>query len=68
MSTAERQSIASKVRQSAGVIGERMGKKPDIMGMMKREEKVGDLNIHILCFLVLIQKIFFFLKGSNNQH
>lgn len=43
LSTAERQSIASKARRSAGVIGERMGKKPDIMGMMKREEKVLEL-------------------------
>ncbi|RGB22328.1 hypothetical protein C1646_677932 [Rhizophagus diaphanus] len=43
LSTAERQSIANKAQQSAGVIGERMGKKPDIMGMMKQEEKVLEL-------------------------
>lgn len=40
-----------------------MGKKPDIMGMMKQEEKVGDLNIHILFFFSINSKNIFFLKG-----
>ena len=53
LSTAERQSIASKARRNAGVTEERMGKKPDIMGMIKQEEKVLELiyveSSHIIC-------------------
>ena len=36
LSTAERQSLASKARRSIRVDEERMGKKPDIMGLLKR--------------------------------
>jgi hypothetical protein len=43
LSTAERQSIASKARRNAGVAEERMGKKPDIMGIMKQAEKILEL-------------------------
>src|SRR5688572_8744398 len=43
LSTAERQSIASKARRNAGVAEERMEKKPDIMGIMKQEEKILEL-------------------------
>jgi len=43
LSTAERQSIASKARRNLGIIGERMGKKPDIMGLLKQDEKVIEL-------------------------
>jgi len=40
---AERQSIASKARRNLGIIGERMGKKPDIMGLLKQDEKIIEL-------------------------
>jgi hypothetical protein len=43
LSTAERQSIASKARRNLGIIGERMGKKPDIMGLVKQDEKIIEL-------------------------
>ena len=43
LSTAERQSIASKARRNLGIIGERMGKKPDIMGLLKQDEKIIEL-------------------------
>ncbi|GBB87583.1 hypothetical protein RclHR1_14040004 [Rhizophagus clarus] len=43
LSTVERQSIANKARQSAEVIGEQIGKKPDIMEMIKQEDKVLEL-------------------------
>ncbi|PKB96179.1 hypothetical protein RhiirA5_404502 [Rhizophagus irregularis] len=36
-SIAERQSIASKIRKNKGIDGERIGKKPDIMGIMKQD-------------------------------
>lgn len=36
--SAERQSIASKTRKNKGVDGERIGKKPDIIGIMKQEK------------------------------
>ncbi|RHZ87818.1 hypothetical protein Glove_30g119 [Diversispora epigaea] len=53
LSTAERQSLASKARQNAGVVEERMGKKPDIMGLMKQDEKIIELmyleSSRILC-------------------
>ncbi|CAG8655334.1 10356_t:CDS:2, partial [Paraglomus occultum] len=40
LSTAERQSLASKARRSIRLDEERMGKKPDIMGLLKRDEKI----------------------------
>ncbi|CAG8609586.1 8509_t:CDS:2 [Paraglomus occultum] len=43
LSTAERQSLASKARRSIRVDEERMGKKPDIMGLLKRDEKILEL-------------------------
>jgi hypothetical protein len=43
LSTAERQSVASKARRNLGIIGERMGKKPDIMGLLKQDEKIIEL-------------------------
>ena len=43
LSTVERQSIASKARRNLGIIGERMGKKPDIMGLLKQDEKIIEL-------------------------
>ncbi|CAH1771317.1 2734_t:CDS:1, partial [Entrophospora sp. SA101] len=43
LSTAERQSIASKARRNAGVVKERMGKKPDIMGLLKQNGKIIEL-------------------------
>ena len=43
LSTAERQSIASKARRNLGIIGEWMGKKPDIMGLLKQDEKIIEL-------------------------
>ncbi|RHZ74601.1 hypothetical protein Glove_220g3 [Diversispora epigaea] len=53
LSTAERQSLASKARRNAGVVEERMGKKPDIMGLMKQDEKIIELmyleSSRILC-------------------
>ncbi|UZN99410.1 uncharacterized protein OCT59_000684 [Rhizophagus irregularis] len=36
-SIAERQSIASKIRKNKGIDRERIGKKPDIMGIMKQD-------------------------------
>ncbi|RGB31938.1 hypothetical protein C1646_763521 [Rhizophagus diaphanus] len=46
-------SIASKARQNAGVAEERMGKKPDIMGIMKQKEKILELvyveSLRIIC-------------------
>ncbi|CAG8542474.1 11517_t:CDS:2, partial [Scutellospora calospora] len=43
LSTAERQSIASKARRNLGISGERMGKKPDVMGLLKQDEKIIEL-------------------------
>ncbi len=43
LNTAEHQSIASKARRNLGIIGERMGKKPDIMGLLKQDEKIIEL-------------------------
>ena len=43
LSTAERQSLASKARRSIRVDEERMGKKPDIMGLLKWDEKILEL-------------------------
>jgi len=50
LSTAERQSLASKARRNAGAVGERMGKKPDIMGLLNYYM----LNLHI--FYAVIQR------------
>lgn len=44
LSTAERQSLASKARRNIGVEGERMGKKPDVMMLIMAEEKVFELG------------------------
>src|SRR5688572_32644735 len=53
LSTAERQSIASKAQRNLGIIGERMGKKPDIMGLLKQDEKIIELlyteSSYIMC-------------------
>ncbi|CAG8642303.1 2523_t:CDS:2, partial [Paraglomus occultum] len=53
LSTAERQSLASKARRNAGAVGERMGKKPDIMGLLKWGDKFLELlyveSSRILC-------------------
>ena len=35
LSTAERQSLASKTQRNLGINEERMGKKPDVMGLLK---------------------------------
>ncbi|CAG8708432.1 12516_t:CDS:2, partial [Ambispora leptoticha] len=43
LSTAERQSLASKARRNIGFSGERMGKKPDVMMMIKIMEKIFEL-------------------------
>ncbi|PKY56765.1 hypothetical protein RhiirA4_428489 [Rhizophagus irregularis] len=43
LSTAERQSIASKAQRNLGIIGEQMGKKPDIMGLLEQDEKIIEL-------------------------
>ncbi|CAG8558116.1 15860_t:CDS:2 [Funneliformis mosseae] len=43
LSTAERQSIASKAQRNLGIIGERIGKKPDIMGLLEQDEKIIEL-------------------------
>ena len=43
LSTAERQSLASKARRNLGINEERMGKKPDIMGLLKQDEKIIEL-------------------------
>jgi len=43
LSTTERQSLASKTRQNLGINEERMGKKPDIMGLLKQDEKIIEL-------------------------
>jgi hypothetical protein len=43
LSTAERQSKASKARINLGIVGERMGKKPDIMGLFIQDEKIIEL-------------------------
>ena len=37
---AECQSLASKARQNLRINEERMGKKPDIMGLLKQDEKI----------------------------
>ncbi|GES80357.1 hypothetical protein GLOIN_2v1776328 [Rhizophagus clarus] len=43
LSTAERQSLASKARRNLGINEERMGKKPDVMGLLKQNEKIIEL-------------------------
>ena len=43
LSTAERQSLASKARRNLGINEERMGKKPDVMGLLKQDEKIIEL-------------------------
>ena len=43
LSMAERQSIASKARRNLGIIGKWMEKKPDIMGLLKQDEKIIEL-------------------------
>ncbi|GBB87017.1 hypothetical protein RclHR1_13470013, partial [Rhizophagus clarus] len=40
---AERQSLASKTRRNQGVIEELMGKKPDVMGLIKQDDKIFEL-------------------------
>ncbi|KAG9301859.1 hypothetical protein G9A89_004538 [Geosiphon pyriformis] len=53
LSTAERQSLASKAQRNAGAVRERMGKKPDIMGLLKWGDKFLELlyveSSRILC-------------------
>src|SRR6266536_1558768 len=52
LSTAERQSIASKARRNLGIIEEQMEKKPDIMGLLKQDEKLLSYCIpshHVSC-------------------
>ncbi|CAG8652043.1 10617_t:CDS:2, partial [Paraglomus occultum] len=44
LSTAERQSIASKARRNKRLSGERMGKKPDVMMLIKDKEKIFELS------------------------
>ncbi|KAF0558592.1 hypothetical protein F8M41_008514 [Gigaspora margarita] len=43
LSTAERQSLASKTRRNIGVDQERIGKKPDVMGLVENEEKINEI-------------------------
>ena len=43
LSTAERQSLASKARRNLGINEERMGKKPDVIGLLKQDEKIIEL-------------------------
>ena len=43
LSTAERQSLASKARRNLGINEERMGKKPNVMGLLKQDEKIIEL-------------------------
>ncbi|CAG8461134.1 8587_t:CDS:2, partial [Scutellospora calospora] len=52
LSTAERQSIASKARRNAGVDKERIGKKPDIMGLLKYDEKIAEF-MFAECFCIV---------------
>ncbi|RHZ82171.1 hypothetical protein Glove_113g64 [Diversispora epigaea] len=44
LSTVERQSLASKARRNLNVDEERMGKKPDVMGLLKQDDKIFGAN------------------------
>jgi len=44
LSTAERQSLASKARKNAGADKERMGKKPDVMVLDQYVDKIIELT------------------------
>src|SRR5256885_1036013 len=43
LNTVKCQNIASKAQRNLGIIGERMGKKPDIMGLLKQDKKIIEL-------------------------
>ena len=43
LSTVKCQIIASKAQKNLEIIGEQMGKKPDIMGLLKQDEKIIEL-------------------------
>ena len=43
LSMAEHQSLASKAWRNLGINEERMGKKPDVMGLLKQDKKIIEL-------------------------
>nr|CAG8631836.1 82_t:CDS:2 [Entrophospora candida] len=53
LSTSELQSLASKARRNLATNENRMGKKPDVMGLSIQDEKILELvyteSLHILC-------------------
>nr|CAG8639823.1 4854_t:CDS:2 [Entrophospora candida] len=55
LSTAERQSLASKARRNIGVDEERMEKKPDVMMLVEYREKITEL-LYAKCSCILCTK------------